>query len=343
MIATMLKHIHAWLWRAIAHISAPEIITITIDLAILIFCGFIPGYIYLWIVVVINDFMMLCAHGAYLQARPNTEKGPWYTPAPLLLRITVAGIIAILVSNNNYDSMILAYAWYLLTMTAICHAFFCILLAMHATNDSWLANTEGRVGTPNWISIGRMALAMLVPHLLTVQPFGTSSNLIATFILIIAIFTDAVDGYLARKLNQTTKAGKALDPLGDKVIFYPIAVSFVIASSATALLPNQTLRILFFIFLIITFLRDILVVIWFFIYYARIPKGIGASLIDKIRMATMCIWLGISVLALTIPQISTRLALIGLVFIGIIACFSVISIAVDYCRMRKLLPPKTLD
>ena len=43
-------------------------------------------------------------------------------------------------------------------------------------------------------------------------------NLTATVIFAIAAFTDWLDGYLARKLNQTSSFGAFLDPVADKLM-----------------------------------------------------------------------------------------------------------------------------
>jgi CDP-diacylglycerol--glycerol-3-phosphate 3-phosphatidyltransferase len=44
-------------------------------------------------------------------------------------------------------------------------------------------------------------------------------------VLIIALITDCLDGYIARKLNQTTELGARLDSLGDNVIYITVVIS----------------------------------------------------------------------------------------------------------------------
>jgi len=53
------------------------------------------------------------------------------------------------------------------------------------------------------------------------------SNLIACIIFSLAAVTDLLDGYLARKLEQTSKLGEFLDPVADKLMIAVVLVLLV--------------------------------------------------------------------------------------------------------------------
>lgn len=69
---------------------------------------------------------------------------------------------------------------------------------------------------PNILTSVRIAL---IPIFVVVfyLPINTA-HLIAALIFALACFTDWCDGYLARRLQQTTKLGAFLDPVADKLI-----------------------------------------------------------------------------------------------------------------------------
>ena len=49
-------------------------------------------------------------------------------------------------------------------------------------------------------------------------------NLIATCMFIAFALTDWLDGFLARKLNQTSAFGAFLDPVADKILFVQVCL-----------------------------------------------------------------------------------------------------------------------
>lgn len=65
---------------------------------------------------------------------------------------------------------------------------------------------------PNILSISRLAL---VPVLVALAYFGEAQAFLA--VLAVSLLSDAFDGYIARKLNQTTELGARLDSWGDEI------------------------------------------------------------------------------------------------------------------------------
>ncbi len=66
---------------------------------------------------------------------------------------------------------------------------------------------------PNALTLLRIVLIPVFVALFYVQWHWTSA-----FVFALAAFTDWLDGYLARKLNQSTPLGAFLDPVADKLI-----------------------------------------------------------------------------------------------------------------------------
>jgi CDP-diacylglycerol---glycerol-3-phosphate 3-phosphatidyltransferase len=81
----------------------------------------------------------------------------------------------------------------------------------------------------NWPNILTLIRISLIPLLVFFYylPF-TWAHLAASGIFAVASFTDWVDGYLARYLQQTTKLGAFLDPVADKLMV-SIALVLIVA------------------------------------------------------------------------------------------------------------------
>jgi cardiolipin synthase (CMP-forming) len=75
------------------------------------------------------------------------------------------------------------------------------------------------MGLANKITIVRILLVpFLLASLFYYKPEYDILRFIALAIFFICAFTDAVDGYVARRFYQKTELGKILDPLADKLL-----------------------------------------------------------------------------------------------------------------------------
>lgn len=82
------------------------------------------------------------------------------------------------------------------------------------------------MGIPNLLTLSRI---LLIPVFVFIYylPFTWGHSIAALFFAIAAL-TDWLDGYLARKLSQTSPLGAFLDPIADKLI---VAVALVIIAA----------------------------------------------------------------------------------------------------------------
>lgn len=71
---------------------------------------------------------------------------------------------------------------------------------------------------PNLFSSLRIALSWLPAYLLVTGSQDATLRWWALIIFVLIAATDGVDGWLARKLNQTSEWGMFIDPIGDKLL-----------------------------------------------------------------------------------------------------------------------------
>ncbi|HDL85803.1 MAG TPA: CDP-diacylglycerol--glycerol-3-phosphate 3-phosphatidyltransferase [Candidatus Acetothermia bacterium] len=82
-----------------------------------------------------------------------------------------------------------------------------------------------RFNIPNQITLARIASVPLFMYLLLMEkPIAT---ILAIVLFVLAAASDAVDGYLARSMKQTTVFGKFADPIADKLLIAGALIAFV--------------------------------------------------------------------------------------------------------------------
>ena len=87
-----------------------------------------------------------------------------------------------------------------------------------------------------WLRIVMIPVVIGVFYLPDAWLTGWQRNLIATSVFIVAAITDWLDGYLARKLNQTSAFGAFLDPVADKLMIAAALIVLVDLERANAII-----------------------------------------------------------------------------------------------------------
>ena len=80
------------------------------------------------------------------------------------------------------------------------------------------------LNVPNVLTVFRI---LLVPVLVALMLSEFSSDALAAGVFILASFTDALDGWLARRAKSESNFGKLMDPLADKLLVTSALVSLV--------------------------------------------------------------------------------------------------------------------
>lgn len=110
-------------------------------------------------------------------------------------------------------------------------------------------NKEDIVNIPNLISLTRILMApVLFYFAITSQPYWFIG------VLLFAEFTDVLDGFLARMLNQITEMGSRLDSWGDFIIYTTMAIC------AWILWPDILQReLLYFVLIVLSFTLPVVI------------------------------------------------------------------------------------
>ncbi len=174
---------------------------------------------------------------------------------------------------------------------------------------------------PNKITIFRL---FLIPVFVAAFFIGENGYLWSGIIFIAASFTDFLDGYLARKYNETTNLGAFLDPVADKVLVF--AALILLAESGV--IPSWSVILIIGRETLINGFRLI-----------AIEKGvvISASYLGKLKTVTQMVSL---VLLLFAPALLV-LNIIGL-FVYWIAVIATLISGIEYVYQgRDLLSDRT--
>lgn len=151
-----------------------------------------------------------------------------------------------------------------------------------------------------------------------------SAYLAAFILFLLAGVSDALDGYLAKRNNQTTELGAILDPLADKALLVGVYVTLGLQGN----LPNWLVVLVVF--------RDVLIVGGVIILFlVRLKVQMQPLIISKINTATQ-----IGLAAIVLAELGLQLEIMGLVvvmiyLVGVTTVISGASYMVSWSRQMN--------
>ncbi len=180
---------------------------------------------------------------------------------------------------------------------------------------------------PNLLTLSRIFLIFPSIYFLEKSQFG-----LAVFCIIILLHTDFFDGYLARKLNQTSDIGAILDPVADKLVVIAFFTHLLMANSIAP----------FYVYLVFT--RDILQLtsIPILLIWKKIQFKVKPNKIAKIGTALNFIIIGLYELSFIISKVPELLDLyyyqVELMNQFVLAPLLLISILIEFYILFTFIP-----
>lgn len=150
------------------------------------------------------------------------------------------------------------------------------------------APRENWVNAPNLITISRLVLAVFLFALISLWR-DDACGIAAGILFAIAVLTDALDGYLARKYQLITQLGRILDPFADKVI---VLGTFIFLLERAPLSGVNAA-------MVVTVLGRELLVTGLRSFLEQHGKDFSANLIGKVKMVVQSVALTVSLLSLS--------------------------------------------
>ncbi|HEX9194449.1 MAG TPA: CDP-diacylglycerol--glycerol-3-phosphate 3-phosphatidyltransferase [Azonexus sp.] len=170
-----------------------------------------------------------------------------------------------------------------------------------------------------WLRIVAIPLLIAVYYLPASWAGSHERDVVATYIFLAAAFTDWADGFLARKLNQTSAFGAFLDPVADKLMVAAALIILVQLGRADAIVA----AIIIGREITISALRE---------WMAKIgaSKSVAVSMLGKVKTAAQMV--AIPLLLYHAPFLGTDSRVLGSWLIWIAALLTLWSMGY-YLRM----------
>ena len=174
----------------------------------------------------------------------------------------------------------------------------------------------------NFVTLLRLAGLPLSVWLI----IGANNDVAGLIVLLLIGGTDWVDGYLARKLDQVTHLGIALDPIVDRVMILTVTITFAFAVVAPWWLVPAVL------------IPDAALATYTMVKFGR-SAGIPATVLGKVRIALLMLGLPLILFGTSFVGPDSVIATIGWA-VTIAGCVGHWIVAVHYGRIMMAMPAR---
>jgi cardiolipin synthase len=152
------------------------------------------------------------------------------------------------------------------------------------------------ITVPNFVTLFRMAIIPFFVLAVNEQDF-----LLALWIFVVAGLTDALDGWLARKLEAHSVIGAYLDPIADKLLLTAAYIALTIPQGQEVVIPLWLA--------ILTLFRDFLIMLVAVILYVvedvqRFPPSALGKVTTLMHVVTVCLVLLANIVKLPPPVLT---------------------------------------
>lgn len=161
---------------------------------------------------------------------------------------------------------------------------------------------------PNILTFGRLVLTIVFLVMILCSPYVANNSFfldIAFVLFVIAGLTDIIDGIVARCLNVTSKFGRMMDPLVDKILVCGAFICFAIIGEPKLFnLPDTSLKIILWSVAAILTLREVYVTTLRHIAEAR-GINFAATISGKVKMFLQSFAIGTVIIKMAYVQTAT--------------------------------------
>ena len=161
---------------------------------------------------------------------------------------------------------------------------------------------------PNILTFGRLALTIIVLIMILYSPYVTNRPFfldIAFVLFVIAGLTDIIDGMAARRFNVTSKFGRMIDPLFDKILVCGAFICFAIIGEPKLFnLDDRILAVIQWSVVGVLILREVYVTVLRHIAEAR-GINFAATVSGKVKMFLQSFAIGTVIIKMAHVQTAT--------------------------------------